>query len=156
MTANQPLGRQAWRVLTHVTRTHLYAQMDSLHRMARGHWQSYDGNNLGTDAGPFELNEVDWYRRNGNWGPWLKRCYLWATNALKRLNRLLADLQKHCALSRLLFKDEDTCMDETLYLALEETKELLACFIAGWRVMLRNMTLDEWCDFGLSSAVMDI
>ena len=155
MTANQTLGRQAWRVLTHETRRSLYVHMDIMHQLAQAHWHRFPGNILGTDAGPFELNECDWYRRNSNWGPWLKLGQRWATKALKGLSRLLADLEKQCALSRLLFKDENPCMDETLYLALEETKELLACYISGWRVMLRNMTLDEWCWFGVHNEIED-
>ena len=47
-------------------------------------------------------------------------------------------------------------MDETLYLAVEETKELLACFSNGWRVMLCNMRLTDWCDFGSSIMMMHI
>jgi hypothetical protein len=39
-------------------------------------------------------------------------------------------------------------MDETLYLALEETKELLGCFIHGWQVTVCNMSLNDWCSFG--------
>ena len=149
MAANQQVARQAWRVFVHLTRTHLYDHMDALHRMAMGHWRSYDGNKACHDFGPFELYEVDWYRRNKNWGHWLKRSNIWATQALTELNRLVADLGKLCALSFLLFRGEKECaMDETLYLALEETKELLGCFIHGWQVTLCNMSLTDWCSFG--------
>ena len=157
MTANQALGRQAWRVLTHVTRTHLYVHMDEMHTVAMVHWRLYDGSRLDEDVGPFELNQCGWYKRNTDWGPWLKRVSRWAAHALRKLNRLLEDLNKQCALARLLFKDnEPECMDETLYLAIEETKELLACFCNGWRVMLCNMSLNDWCDFGLSNTMLDI
>ena len=148
MAASQQVARQAWRVFVHLTRTQLYEHMDSLHRIAMGYWRSYDGNKLGTDVGPFELNEMHWYRRNKNWGPWLKRCNIWATQALTKLNRLVGDLRKQCALAFLLFRDEEECKDETLYLALEETKELLSCFIHGWQVTVYNMNLDDWCCFG--------
>jgi hypothetical protein len=117
--------------------------------MAMGHWRSYDGNKDRCDVGPFELNEVDWYRRNKNWGHWLKSLNKWATQALTELNRLVAQLDKLCALGFLLFRAEkESAVDETLYLALEETKELLGCFIHGWQVTVCNMTLNEWCSFG--------
>ncbi len=115
-----------------------------------GHWRAYDGNKACHDFGPFELNEVDWYRRNINWGHWLRRTNMWATLALKELDRLVADLGKLCALGFLLFRGEKECaMDETLYLALEETKELLYCFIHGWQRTAFNLTLSEWCSFGV-------
>ena len=149
MAANQQVARQAWRIFIHVTRTDLYDHMDALHRMAMGHWRSYDGNKDRCDVGPFELNEVDWYRRNKNWGHWLKSLNKWATQALTELNRLVAQLEKLCALGFLLFRGEKECaVDDTLYLALEETKELLGCFIHGWQVTVCNMTLNEWCSFG--------
>ena len=149
MAANQQVARHAWRVFVHLTRTQLYDHMDALHRMAMGYWRSYDGNKDCHDVGPFELNEVDWYRRNKNWGPWLKRSNIWATQALTKLNRLVGELGKQCALGFLLFRDEkENPMDETLYLALEETKELLGCFIHGWQVTVCNMTLKDWCSFG--------
>ena len=39
-------------------------------------------------------------------------------------------------------------MNETLYLALAETNDVLRCFIDGWKVAVRNMTLADWCCFG--------
>jgi hypothetical protein len=80
----------------------------------------------------------------------------WAVKAQSKLNQLLKELDKQCVLAHLLFKDEAEGMDETLYLAVEETKELLACFSNGWRVMLLSMRLTEWCDFGSSIMMMDI
>ena len=139
-----------------MTRTHLYVHMDELHIVAMVHWRLYDGNRLDEDVGPCELNQCGWYERNKDWGPWLKRVSRWAAHALRKLNRLLEDLNKQCALARLLFKDEAEGMDETLYLAVEETKELLACFSNGWRVMLCNMRLTDWCDFGSSIMMLHI
>ena len=140
----------------HVTRTQLYEHMDELHRLAEVNWRMYDGNRLGEDVGPLELNPCGWYKRNTNWGPWLQRVSRWAANALAKLNQLLEELNWQCALARLLFKDEAENMDETLYLAVEETKELLACFSNGWRVMLCNMRLTDWCDFGSSIMMLHI
>ena len=149
MAANQQVARHAWRVFVHLTRTQLYDHMDALHRMAMGYWRSYDGNKDCHDIGPFELNAVDWYRRNTHWGPWLKRANIWATQALTKLNGLVIDLDRLCDLGCLLFKGEkELAMDETLYIALEETKELLGCFAQGWRVCVSNMPLDDWCSFG--------
>ncbi len=149
MAANQQVARQAWRIFVHNTRTDLYDYMDSLHTSAMGRWRSYDGNRDRCDAGPFELNEIDWYRRNKTWGHWLKSLNKWATQALTELNRLVAQLDKLCALGVLLFRAEkESAVDETLYLALEETKELFGCFIHGWQVTVCNMTLNEWCSFG--------
>ena len=140
----------------HHTRTQLYEHMDELHIIGRVNWRMYEGNQLGQDTGPEELNRCDWYNRNTNWGPWLMRVSRWAVNALSKLNQLLKELNKQCALAHLLFGDEVECMDEVLYLAVEETKELLGYFSNGWRVMLLSMRLTEWCDFGSSIMLMDI
>ena len=140
----------------HHTRTQLYEHMDLLQEIAHVHWRRYSGNRLGEDTGPAELNRCEWYKRNRNWGPWLMRVSRWAFNALSKLNQLLKELSKQCALAHLLFGDEVECMDETLYLALEETKELLGYFNNGWRVMLLSMRLTEWCDFGSSITMLHI
>ena len=140
----------------HHTRTQLYEHMDELHRLADVNWRLYSGNRNGEDTGPAELNRCDWYKRNTNWGPWLQRVSRWAVNALSKLNQLLKELNKQCALAHLLFGDEVECMDEVLYLAVEETKELLGYFSNGWRVMLFSMRLTEWCDFGSSIMMMHI
>lgn len=152
MAANHQVARQAWRVFVQVTRTDLYDHMDAVHTTAMGHWRSYEGNNDHVDTGPDELTRVHWYRRNANWGPWLRGTNMWATQALTELNRRVVHLDQLCALGFLLFRgDKQGAMDETLYLALEETKELLACFIAGWQVVISNMSLKDWCDFGCAA-----
>jgi hypothetical protein len=116
--------------------------------MAGGHWRSYDGNR-DRYTGPFELNQIDWYRRNKNWGHWLRRVNKWATEAIAELVRLVARLENLCTLGVLLFRCEKECaMDDTLYLAMEETKEVLKCFRDGWHRTLCNMTLTEWCSMG--------
>ena len=149
MAASHQVARQAWHVVVHVTRTHLYSHMDFLHAMAMFHWRAYDGNKDGHDIGPFELNEVDWYVRHKEWGHWLRAGNIWATKSVAELDRLVADLGKLCALGNLLFKgDKESAMDETLYIAVEETKDLLRCYINGWKVTVSNMSLDAWCSFG--------
>ena len=140
----------------HHTRTQLYKHMEELHIVADVNWLMYEGNRSGHNTGPLELHRCDWYKRNKNWGPWLQRVSRWAVRALSTLNQLLKELHKQCALAHLLFKDEVEGMDEILYLATEETKELVGCFANGWRVMLCNMRLIEWCDFGSSIMLMDI
>ncbi len=144
MAATQQVARQAWQVFVHTTRTHLYDHMDALHSMAMGHWHSYDGNKDWPD-GPVELTCVDWYFRNKHWGHWLRRSNRWATQARNKLNRLVTDLRQFCAFGFLLFRDEKDCaVDETLYLALEVTRELLGYFIDGWQVAGRYISLDDW------------
>ena len=148
MAASQQVARQAWRVFVHRTQTQLYEHMDSLHRLAMGFWRSYDGNNLGTDVGVFELHDIEWYKRNRYWGPWLKRANTWATQAKAKLDQLDRELARQCGLAFLLFKTKEEYMNETLYLALAETNDVLRCFIDGWKVAVRNMTLADWCCFG--------
>ena len=46
-------------------------------------------------------------------------------------------------------------MDENLYIALEETKDVLRCFSHGWEVACRNMTLLEWCALGGSTSARE-
>ena len=147
MAACQQVTRQAWRVFVNHTRTELYEIMDSLHQLAMAFWRSYDGNNMGSDVGPFELMGTEWYKRNRYWGPWLKRTNIWATQSKALLDQLVAQLQRQCGLSLLMFKDNEDYMDETLYLALAETKDLLACFIVGWKVAVYNMNLEDWICF---------
>ena len=149
MPPASPLAREAWRIFVNNTRSDLYEYMDSLHTSAMARWRSYDGNRDRCDAGPFELNEIDWYRRNRNWDHWLKSVHTWATQALTELSRMVAQLDRVCVWGVLLFRaDKESAMDETLYLALEETKDVLGCFIHGWQVTCSNMTLAEWCSFG--------
>ena len=87
MAPASPLAREAWRIFVNNTRSDLYEYMDSLHTEAKARWRSYDGNRDRCDAGPFELNEIDWYRRNRNWDHWLKNVHTWATHALTELSR---------------------------------------------------------------------
>ena len=149
MAATRQVAREAWRIFVNQSRTDLYDHMDRLHRiMAGGHWRSYDGNR-DRYTGPFELNQIDWYRRNKNWGHWLRRVNKWATEAIAEVVRLVARLENLCTLGVLLFRCEKECaVDDTLYLAMEETKEVLKCFRDGWHRTLCNMTLTEWCSMG--------
>ena len=149
MAATKQVAREAWRIFVNNTRSDLYEYMDSLHTSAMARWRSYDGNRDRCDAGPFELNEIDWYRRNRNWDGWLKGVHTWATQALTELYRMVARLAMVCSWAVLVFRGQkESSMDETLYLALEETKDVLGCFARGWQVTCRNMTLAEWCSFG--------
>jgi hypothetical protein len=96
-----------------------------------------------------ELHSIDWYRRNKNWSEWLRDVHYWANQTLTGLNRRVAQSDRLYLLAVLLWRAEkESAVDETLYLALEETKDLLGCFIHGWQVTLSRMTLTEWCSFG--------
>ena len=141
MAATKQVAREAWRIFVNNTRTDLYVHLDSLHTSAMARWRSYDGNDSG-DAGPFELNEIDWYRRNRNWGPFLKSVNTWATEALAKLCRMVSSLDRLCMWGVLLWRSEKvSSVDENQYLAVEETKDLLQCFTRGWQTTLSSMTL---------------
>ena len=149
MAATKQVAREAWRIFVNNTRADLYDYMDSVHTSAMARWRSYDGNRDRCDAGPFELNEIDWYRRNRNWGHWLKSVNTWATQALWELHRMVSQLERACIWGALLWRAEkEIAVDETMYLALEETRDLLGAFIHGWRHTVSRMTLTEWCSLG--------
>ena len=149
MAATQQVARQAWRVFLQHSRSELYDYMDSVQTSAKARWRTFDGNRDRCDAGPMELHSIDWYRRNKNWGEWLRDVHYWANQTLTGLNRRVAQLDRLYLLAVLLWRAEkESAVDETLYLALEETKDLLGCFIHGWQVTLSRMTLNEWCSFG--------
>ena len=149
MAATHQVAREAWRIFVNNTRGDLYKYMDSLHTEAKARWRSYDGNRDRCDLGPFELNTIEWYRRNRNWDDWLKSVHKWAGETLMELSRRVNQFTNVCSCAVLVFRGEqELAMDETLYLALEETKDVLRCFFHGWRVTCSNMTLAEWCSFG--------
>ena len=149
MAAAKQVAREAWHIFVNNTRSHLYEYMDSLHTEAKARWRSYAGNRDRCDLGPFELNTIEWYRRNRNWDGWLKGVHTWATEALTELYRRVAQFHRVCSWAVLVFRGQkENSMDETLYLALEETKDVLGCFTRGWQVTCRNMTLADWCSFG--------
>ena len=149
MAAAKQVAREAWRIFVDNTRSDLYDYMDSLHTEAKARWRSYDGNRDRCDLGPFELNSIEWYRRNKNWDGWLNGVQTWATQALTELYRMVAQLVMVSNLAVLVFRGQTgSCLGEELYLALEETKDLLGCFARGWQVACRNMTLADLCSFG--------
>ena len=66
---------------------------------------------------------------------------------------MVKHLDTMCFVARVVFRGRrETAMDETLYLALEETRTVLFCFCHGWETACRNMTLREWCAFGGSAS----
>jgi len=149
MAATQQVARQAWRVFLQNTRSELYDHIDSVHASAAARWDTFEGNRDRCDDCPMELHEIDWYRRNKNWGEWLRDVHKWATQALTELYCRVAQLDRLYLLAVLLWRAEkESAVDDTLYLALEETKDLLECFIHGWQRTLSRMTLKEWCSFG--------
>ena len=149
MAENHQVAREAWRIFVNITRGDLYEYMDSLHAEATARWRSYEGNRDRCDLGPYELNTIDWYRRNRNWGDWLKSVHKWAGETLTELSRRVNQFQNVCSCAVLVFRGEqELAMDECLYLALEETKDVLLCFIHGWQNTCFKMTLAEWCSFG--------
>jgi hypothetical protein len=149
MAATHQVAREAWRIFVATTRGELYEYLDSVHAEATARWRSYDGNRDRCDLGPYELNTIDWYRRNRNWDDWLKSVHKWAGEGLKELSRRVNQFQNVCSCAVLVFRGEqELAMDETLYLALEETKDVLGCFIHGWQNTCFSMTLAEWCSFG--------
>ena len=148
MAATQQVAQQAWRVTVTHQRTELYAYMDLVHRLTMGFWRSYPGNNDGSDIGPFELMHQNWYRRNRHWGQWLLRSNTWALQAKRRLYELIALLRRQCGLSYMMFKVKENHMDEILYIAVEETTELLNCYIRGWKNAAKEIQFDDWICFG--------
>ena len=53
-------------------------------------------------------------------------------------------LQRQCGLYHMMFHAKEDYMDETLYLALEETTEMLDCYIRGWRHAMTELDFDDW------------
>ena len=148
MAAAPQVAQEAWRVVITQMRTEIYMYLDSIHRLSMGFWRSYGPNNLGEDAGPFELFHKAWYRRNRFWGPWLLRAHTWAKQAKVRTQAMVNLLQRQCGLYHMMFHAKEDFMDETLYLTLEGTFSLLDCYIRGWRHAMTELDFDDWLFFG--------
>ena len=142
------VAREAWRIFVSSNRRELYEYMESLHISAIAMWRSYEGNTDRSDLGPYELNRVDWYRKNVNWDGWLRSVHRWASERLKQLIRRVHQFQNVCSCAVLVFKGEqEVAMDENLNLAFEETRDVLGCFIDGWQNTCFNMSLADFCSF---------
>ena len=153
MAAASQVAREAWHIFVSHTRADLYQHMDSVLDEAQTRWRSYPGNRGRFDVGPFQLHTIDWYLINRNWDGWLQLVYRWAEHSLKELHRMVFQLDTVCGWAQLVFRGrKEIAMDENLYLALEETKNVLGCFCRGWEIACRNMTLLEWCAFGGSTS----
>jgi hypothetical protein len=152
MAAATQVAQEAWRVVITQMRTEIYVYLDSIHRLSMGFWRSYGPNNLGEDAGPLELFHKAWYRRNRFWGPWLLRAHTWAKQKKVRKDALVDLLQRQCGLYHMMFHANENYMDETLYIALAETTEMLDCYIRGWRYAMRELDFDDWIFFGNQGA----
>ena len=148
MAAAPKVAQEAWRVVITQMRTEIYMYLDTIHRLSMGFWRSYGPNNLGEDAGPFELFHKAWYRRNRFWGPWLLRAHTWAKQAKVRTQAMVNLLQRQCGLYHMMFHAKEDYMDETLYLTLEGTFTMLDCYIRGWRHAMTELDFDDWLFFG--------
>ena len=153
MAAASQVAREAWHIFVSHTRSDLYQHMDSVQTEAYVRWRSYPGNRGRVDVGsPFQLHTIDWYLINRNWDGWLQVVHRWAEHSLTELHRMVFQLDTVCGWAQLVFRGrKEIAMDENLYLALEETKNVLGCFCRGWEITCRNMTLQEWCAFGGST-----
>jgi len=142
------VAREAWRIFVSSNRRELYEYMESLHISAIAMWRSYEGNTDRSDLGPYELNRVDWYRKNVNWDGWLRSVHRWASERLKQLIRRVHQFQNVCSCAVLVFKGEqEVAMDENLSNTFEETRDVLGCFIDGWQNTCFNMSLADFCSF---------
>ena len=154
MAAASQVAREAWHIFVSHTRSDLYQHMDSVQTEAYVRWRSYPGNRGRVDVGsPFQLHTIDWYLINRNWDGWLQGVHAWAEHSIRELLRLVCQLDTVCGWAQLVFRGrKEIAMDETLYIALEETKDVLRCFSHGWEVACGTMTLREWCAFGGSTS----
>ena len=153
MAAASQVAREAWHIFVSHTRSDLYQHMDSVQAEAIVKWRSFPRNRGRCDVGPFQLHTIDWYLINRNWDGWLQLVHRWAEHSLTELHRMVFQLDTVCGWAQLVFRGrKEIAMDENLYLALEETKNVLGCFCRGWEIACRNMTLLEWCAFGGSTS----
>ena len=153
MAAASQVAREAWHIFVSHTRSDLYQHMDSVQLEAIVKWRSFPRNRGRCDVGPFQLHTIDWYLINRNWDGWLQGVHAWAEHSIRELLRLVCQLDTMCGWAQLVFRGrKEIAMDETLYIALEETKDVLRCFSHGWETACRNMTLREWCAFGGSTS----
>ena len=147
------VARDAWHIFINHTRSDMYLHMDSVLAEAKTRWRSYPHNRSRFDMGPYQLHTIDWYLINRNWTGWLKVVSTWAEHCLTELDNMVKHLDTMCFVARVVFRGRrETAMDETLYLALEETRVVLFCFCHGWETACRNMTLREWCALGSTNS----